>query len=173
MSPAGRVLDAVLVTAERFAPYGDVIEAIGPAREAMNDARFERFNDLANIDVDTTAGGRAGVSIVRCRTATRLPYRFDLVERHPLGSQAFIPLGRFSFVIVVGTAGESVEAEDLRAFLFVAGQGVNYRRGVWHMPLIALRNGQEFLVVDRAGNGDNCEEFVLGEAVILQAIDGC
>jgi len=171
MSGGAIVLNPVPVTAERFAPFGDVIQAERGAALAMNEARFERFNDLAEIDVDRRFGGRVSVGITRCKTATRLPYCFDLVERHPLGSQAFIPLARFPFVVAVGPAGESVEAPDLQAFLFAPGQGVNYRRGVWHMPLIALQGGQEFLIVDRSGGGGNCEERVLGEQVTLQAID--
>lgn len=163
-------LEATPVTTERFAPFGDVIQAAAAAREAMNDARFERYSDLACVDVNAANGGKVGISIARCRTATRLPYRCDMVERHPLGSQAFVPLARFAFVVVVGPADETVQAADLRAFLFAPGQGVNYHRGVWHMPLIALQNGQEFLVIDRAGNGENCEQLVLGEVVTLQTI---
>jgi ureidoglycolate lyase len=170
MNSEETILDARPVTAERFAPFGDVIQATAAARAAMNEARFERFDDLARVDISAETGGQVGVSIARCRTATKLPYRFDMVERHPLGSQAFVPLARFSFLVVVGPADETVQAADLRAFLFAPGQGVNYHRGVWHMPLIALENGQEFLVIDRAGNGRNCEELVLGEAVTLQAI---
>ena len=78
------------LTRERFAPYGDVVEAAIDRKVAMNAARFERFDDLCNVDVEED--GRVGVSIARCRVATSLPYRVDMVERHPLGSQAFIPL---------------------------------------------------------------------------------
>jgi len=168
MTRPGPLLSALPVTPERFAPYGDVIQASGAKRAAMNDARFERYNDLARVDVLCERDGEVAIGLVRCRTATTLPYRFDLVERHPLGSQAFIPLARFAFVVVVGPPGESVEATDLKAFLFSPGQGVNYHRGTWHMPLIALAAGQEFLVVDRAGNGSNCEERVLAETATVQ-----
>jgi len=99
-------------------------------------------------------------------SATALPYCFDRIERHPLGSQAFIPLTPFSFVVVVAPAGESVERDDLRAFVTNGQQGINYRRGVWHMPLIALETGQDFLIVDRAGSG-NCEERVLDRPMTL------
>ena len=157
------------ITPERFAPYGDVIHASRHAVSAMNDARFERFNDLARVDVDEAGGGRVAVSIARCRTPTVLPHRFDMVERHPYGSQAFIPLTAFPFVVVVGPPGESVDAADLCAFVTNGSQGVNYLRGTWHMPLIALGNGQEFLVVDRAPRDDNCEELVFSEPLTLEA----
>lgn len=170
MNNDATLLEAQPVTAERFAPFGDVVQAAAATRAAMNDASFERFDDLAQVTVDAGSGGRVGVSIARCKIASRLPYCCDMVERHSLGSQAFIPLARFPFVVVVGPPLETVVAADLRAFLFTPGQGVNYHPGVWHMPLIALERGQEFLVIDRIGDGDNCEQLVLGETVTLQPL---
>jgi ureidoglycolate lyase len=157
----------VPVTAERFAPYGDLIHASAATKKAMNDARFERFHDLANIDVDS-AGGRTAISIARCRTAVTFPHVFDMVERHPHGSQAFIPLTPFAFVVVVAPAGEAVDADDLRAFVTNGKQGINYHKGVWHMPMIAMQAGQEFLIVDRAPTTDNCEEFILEKPLTLE-----
>ena len=151
------------LTPERFAAYGDVIETSARDRAAMNDARFERFDDLCNVDVE----GGVSVSIARCRTATSLPYRFDKVERHPLGSQAFVPLAPTTFVIVVAPPSESVDSADLEAFITNGRQGINYRRGTWHMPLIAFEPGQQFLVIDRAGDSPNCEEHTLDEPVLL------
>ena len=155
------------ITAKRFAPYGEVILASAATRADMNDARFERFDDLAGVDV-ADAGGRAAISIARCKLATTFPYRIEMVERHPRGSQAFIPLSPFSFIVVVAPARETVDAADLRAFVTDGTQGVNYRKGVWHMPLIALQSGQEFLIVDRKPAEDNCEEFVLGDPPTLE-----
>ncbi len=157
------------ITAERFAPFGDVIHASAGALHAMNNTRFERFDDLAQVDIDQGGDGRVAISIARSKTPTKLPYRFDLVERHPLGSQAFVPLAPFSFVVVVAPAAESVEPADLRAFVTNGSQGVNYHRGVWHMPLISMQGGQSFLVVDRAPGRNNCEEIILGDAVLLEA----
>lgn len=131
----------------------------------MNEARFERFADLAVVDV--ADGSRTQLSIATARSATSLPYRFDLLERHPLGSQAFVPLDGREFVVVVGPPGESVEADDLEAFVTNGRQGINYHRGTWHLPMISLHDGQEFLVVDRFGD-DNCEELILSEAVTLE-----
>ncbi len=162
------VLRPVPITTERFAPYGDVIHASTAAKAAMNDARFERFDDLAKVDVES-AGGRTAISIARCKTPAVFPYRFDMVERHPHGSQAFIPLAPFSFIVVVAPAGEAVDATDLCAFVTNGTQGVNYHKGVWHMPMIAMEAGQEFLIVDRAPSTDNCEEFILGDPLLLEA----
>ena len=155
-----------LLTAERFAPYGNVIEAGTRSRAPMNAARFERFDDLAKIDI--ADGGRVAVSVARCRIATALPWRIDTVERHPLGSQAFIPLSPARMVVVVAPPGEDVAPQDLRAFVTNGRQGINYRRGTWHMPLIAFDEGQEFLIIDRAGDLPNCDEHVLDEPVMLE-----
>jgi ureidoglycolate lyase len=162
---SAHALKPLPLTRERFQPFGDVIEAAGTRREAMNAARFERFDDLCDVNVG--ADGRVSVSVARCRSATKLPYRFDVVERHPLGSQAFVPLAPARFVVVVAPPAESVEPSDLQAFVTNGRQGVNYRRGTWHMPLIALEAGQEFLVIDRAGDRPNCDEHVLDESVLL------
>lgn len=166
---AERVLRPVPITPERFAPYGDVIAAIPAQREAMNDARFERFDDLAAVNIEPGGDGHVGISIARSRAATALPYRFDLVERHPLGSQAFVPRTPFSFIIVVAPRGETVDSACLEAFVTNGSQGVNYHRGTWHMPLISLEAGQEFLVIDRCGTESNCETLVLDEPVVLSA----
>jgi ureidoglycolate lyase len=152
------------ITASRFAAYGDVIQASGADMLAMNEARFERFDDLARIDID----GPVATGIVRSRTATVLPYHVEMLERHPFGSQAFVPLSRFPFVIVVAPPAEVVETADICAFVVGPGQGINYLRGTWHMPLIALDAGQTFLVIDRSPSaGPNCEELMLAEPVML------
>ena len=157
----------VPLTRERFAPYGDVIETSARMAEAMNDARFERFDDLCDVDL---GGGEVAISLTRCRTPTSLPLRVDRVERHPLGSQAFVPLARITMVVVVAPPGESVEAGDLRAFVTNGRQGINYHRGTWHMPLIGLEAGQEFLIVDRAGGESNCEVHEFDEAIVLEQV---
>ena len=146
-------------------PYGDVIEAAQVQGSVMNDARFDRFDMLCDIDI---VDGEVAVSMVRSRTASVLPYRIDMVERHPLGSQAFIPLSPCKMIVVVAPPTESVEPDDLRAFVTNGKQGINYRLGTWHMPLIAFEPGQSFLVIDRAGEGPNCDEHFLDEPVMLQ-----
>jgi len=160
-------LRPVPLTGDRFAPYGDVVEAAIDKSEAMNAARFQRFDDLCGIDI--AEGSHVAVSIARCRTATALPLRLEMMERHPLGSQAFIPLQHAKMVIVVGPPGESIETGALRAFVTNGRQGFNYHRGTWHMPLIAFEPGQEFLIVDRAATEPNCEEYVLDDVVMLEA----
>jgi ureidoglycolate lyase len=163
------VLKPLPLTAERFAPFGDVIETSTFSSSGMNDARFERFDDLADINVDTGNNGHVAISIARSKTPTVFPHRFDVVERHPLGSQAFIPLAPFSFTIVVAPAGESVDTDELQAFVTNGKQGINYHRGTWHMPLISAEEGQQFLIVDRAPGDENCEVVMLERSVMLDA----
>jgi ureidoglycolate lyase len=95
-----------------------------------------------------------------------------LVERHPAGSQAFIPLGDVVMCVVVAPAGEAVAPDDLCAFVSNGRQGVNYRRGTWHMPLVAFERGQRLIVIDRGGPGDNCEEREFDSSVQINvAVD--
>jgi ureidoglycolate lyase len=154
------------LTREAFAAYGDVIESSLDRSSAMNEARFARFDDLCRVDV---GDGRVAISVARCRTPTSLPLRIDMVERHPLGSQAFVPLEPCRMVIVVAPPGESVGVSELRAFVTNGRQGINYHRGTWHMPLIAFEAGREFLIIDRGGSESNCEQHELDEVVMLEA----
>ena len=161
-------LQPELLTSERFAPYGDVVETSRDASDAMNEARFERFDDLCKIDLIND--GQIAVSIARCRTPTSLPLRLDMVERHPLGSQAFVPLSPCKMVVVVAPPEESVDASALRAFVTNGRQGINYHRGTWHMPLIAFEAGQEYLIIDRGGDEPNCDMHTLDEPIFLEAV---
>ena len=160
-------LKAEPLTRERFADYGEVIETSRDHSAAMNAARFDRFDDLCHVDLFND--GPIAVSIARCRTPTTLPLRLDRVERHPLGSQAFIPLSPCKMVIVVAPPEESVDASALRAFVTNGRQGINYRRGTWHMPLISFSEGQEYLIIDRGGSEPNCDEHTLDDAIFLEA----
>ena len=148
------------LTAAAFAPFGEVIAA-GDAREALviNRGHTLRFHDLARIDV-ATGGGRPAVSIFRGEPLT--PCILKLFECHPLGSQAFVPLGRQDYLVAVAPAGPFAPTA-VRIFRAAAGQGVNYARGVWHHFLLPLRGSSDFLVIDREGAGDNLMEVALPE----------
>lgn len=160
-----RILKPVPLTRERFKPFGDVIESSHVDAAAMNDARFERFNDLCNIDV---GDGRVAVSITTSRVATKLPYLVSMVERHPLGSQAFVPLSPCRMIFVVAPAAETVDEDALVAFVSNGHQGINYARGTWHMPLLAFETGQRYLIIDRAADRPNCDVHELENPVLLE-----
>ena len=155
------------LTTDAFRPFGDVIEAGGAARHHTINAGFaERYHDLARIDTGE-GGGRPLLNIFRA-TPRPLPLRLDEVERHRLGSQAFVPLAPLRFLVVVAPPGPAPQAGQLRAFLAAPGQGVNYARGTWHHPLIALDAGGDFLVIDRGGPeaAGDCEVLPLREAQV-------
>jgi ureidoglycolate lyase len=156
-----RELLAEALSAAAFAEFGDVVESAAISTSAMNSASFERFDNLVCIDIDKAEGGKVSVSIARCNEPNALPFTFTMMERHPLGSQAFIPLEHFVFAVVVAPPGDTLDESKIRAFRTNGRQGINYHRGTWHMPLIALERDQEFLVIDRIGDNSNCEQVDL------------
>lgn len=155
------------LTREAFAPFGEVIDAHGASSFPINQGRTERFHALATVEL-LGAGANGILSIFRGQPLE--PLEIDLMERHPLGSQAFIPLNHQPFLAVVAPAGEFDEAA-VRAFVVQGHQGVNYRAGTWHAPLLPLFANSDYLVVDRQGPGDNCDEVVLS-APIVPVIEG-
>ncbi|MGB3620458.1 ureidoglycolate lyase [Ketobacter sp. MCCC 1A13808] len=147
------------LTQEAFRPFGDVIEA----NEALenfdiNYGYTRRFHNLADINVDAEFG-KPIVSLFRSNPLPA-PIKIERLERHPLSSQAFMPLGASPYLVVVAPAGELVEA-NIRVFLAQPGQGVNYFAGTWHHFCLALQADSLFLVIDRAGPGSNCDELLL------------
>ena len=162
MPTSRRLLTAEPLTAEAFAPFGDVIAASDRARHfPINNGSTERYHDLARIDV-ASGGGHAILSIFRARPR-HLPMQLLLLERHPLGSQTFMPLSKLPYLVVVAEAAPLPDLTRVRCFRAAPGQGINYARGTWHHPLLALQAESDFLVVDRGGDaGDtNCEEYPL------------
>ena len=165
------ILKAQPLSQERFKPFGDVIETFGAEHYPINAGNIERFHDLAQVEVGADEGGRALISIFKCNQPSTLPHRIEILERHSLGSQAFVPLDHARMVIVVGPASETMQLDQLQAFISNGRQGVNYRPGIWHMPLIAFSPGLEFIVVDRGGVGDNCDEVELKDVELFVDCD--
>ena len=152
--------------AHAFAPFGDVIEpGAAASRRTINEGFAERFDDLARLDTGRQ-GGHPVLSVFRARPRP-LPLQLRLVERHLLGSQAFVPLRPQRFLVVVAPAGPAPAPAHLRCFMASPGQGGNYGAGTWHHPLIALDAGGDFLVIDRGGPlaAGDCEEHCLLEEV--------
>ena len=144
------------LTRDAFAPFGDVIEVDGAHRMEINNGTTERFHNLAAVDV-TSEGGHPLINIFRGQPRPQ-PICIRTIERHPLGSQAFVPINDLSWLLVVAPPLGAPTANQLRAFRASGKQGVNYRAGVWHHPLIVLEPDHDFIVVDRGGPGDNCDE---------------
>lgn len=167
MNSVRHVLPIEMLSAEGFRPFGDVIEASEAARHfPINDGYAERYHDLARIDVADN-GGHPLLNIFRAKPRI-LPFQLVLLERHPMGSQAFVPLSPLTYLVVVAPAADEPELSDVRCFLAAAGQGVNYARGTWHHPLIALHAACDFLVLDRGGpaHDRNCEVHSLSGSPI-------
>ncbi len=155
------VLKPEPLTAEAFAPYGDVIETEGRDFFMINNGSTRRYHRLADVDV-AAGGGSAIISIFRAE-ALEMPLPIRMMERHPLGSQAFIPLKGQPFLVLVAERGDELQADQLRAFITDGHQGVNYHPGVWHHPVLTCVAEDDFLVVDRQGDGNNCDEFYFPE----------
>lgn len=144
------------LTAEAFAPFGDVLEVSGDPHKIINQGNCGRWHDLAELDM---GGGRAGISLFKAKPRT-LPYTVELLERHPLGAQAFLPMTQDPFLVIVAPDAGGAPG-TLHAFLTTPGQGVNYHRGTWHGVLTPLAEPGVFAVVDRIGDGDNLQEHWL------------
>jgi len=149
------------LTSSAFEPFGDVIQTAGRSFHHINARKVERYHDLAAVDVDEQEG-RAGISLLRAQPY-ELPLKVTYVERHPMSSQAFIPLSDRPFLVIVAPAWESVRPSDLRAFLTDGSQGINYRRAVWHHVLLAIGVPDTFIAIDRIGSGPNCDRFDIPE----------
>jgi ureidoglycolate lyase len=153
------------LTRAAFAPFGEVIEAGAGERRVINAGYAVRWHDLARVDVTAEAGAPV-VSIFEALPRGS-PIAITMMERHPLASQAFVPMEDRDWFIVVATADAPLAPAALRAFRASGRQGVNYGRNVWHHPLLVAAP-QRFVVVDRDGPGDNLVEAVLTAGVVLE-----
>jgi len=150
------VIVAQALTAAAFRPFGQVIEAEGAESFLINNGKCRRFHDLAKVEA---AGENARVLINIFRGQPYpMPHKLPMVERHPFGSQAFMPLSPRPFLVTV-CPDEDGRPGVPQAFVSKPGQGVNYARGTWHGVLTPIGEEQDFLVVDRGGDGNNLEEF--------------
>ena len=147
-------ISAQPLTAAAFAPYGDVLDATGDFR-LINEGLCQRYHDRAKLDFGPeTSGAHLGISIFNAEPRS-LPYRFDLIERHPQGSQAFLPMTANPFLVIVSLGPDHAP----RAFLTNGAQGINLHRGTWHGVLTPLHAPGLFAVIDRIGQTPNLEEY--------------
>ena len=170
------------LTAEAFAAFGEVIDLKAPRgapEMQINDGLTTRFHDLFTIDT-AADGGRPVASIFRSQPLP-LPHRVRELERHPLGSQAFIPLDDLPFLVLVaadasvaaatGAPAASVAAAQLELFISTGRQGVNLHKNTWHHFQIVLGKRRDFLVIDRGGAGANLEEARVDGEVWIPAVE--
>lgn len=160
-----RTISPEPLTRAAFAPYGDVIEMDGAQSFPINKGMCTRYHDLAKVE----AGGenaRVMISLGRGKPY-EMPLQVGMVERHPLGSQAFIPLTNHPFLVVAALNTPNGPDTPV-AFLTTPGQGVNIHRNVWHGILTPLDGVSDFVIVDRGGDGVNLEEHFYDEIFLIR-----
>ena len=140
------------ITKENFSKFGDVITTENIKSLEINNGYAKRFNDIAKIDT-SNENGETTISIFSALKRS-FPMKIDMMEKHPLGSQAFIPMKETTFLTLVAPEGEKPDLEKIESFIVPKGIGVNYKTGIWHFPLISTED-MDFLVVDRKGLGNN------------------
>lgn len=150
------------LTATAFAPFGDLLDCAGDPDKLINQGLCGRYHDRATLDF---TDGRAGISLFKAELRS-LPYTLDLLERHPMGSQAFVPMSHDPFLVIVAPDDDGAPGTP-RAFLTQAGQAINFHRNTWHGVLTPLSGTGLFAVIDRIGDGANLQEHWLDEPWIV------
>ena len=146
------IIKPVKITKDNFAKYGDLISSNNINPIDINEGYAKRFDNLANINTSKD-GGKTIVSIFSA-SKRAFPMKIDMMEKHPLGSQAFMPMKETTFLCFVAPQGKFPEISKIQSFIIPPNTGINYKPGIWHFPLISTEN-TNFLVIDREGNGDN------------------
>ena len=148
----GRIIRPIPITKENFSKFGQLITTENIKPLEINNGYAKRFDKIAEIDT-STENGETTISIFSALKRS-FPMKIDMMEKHPLGSQAFIPMKETTFLTFVAPEGEKPKIDKIESFIVPKGKGVNYKTGVWHFPLIATED-MDFLVVDRKGSGEN------------------
>ena len=146
------VIKPIKISKNNFAEFGDLISPDGVNPIDINAGYAKRFDNLANINTLANSG-KPIVSIFSALKRT-FPMKIDMMEKHPLGSQAFIPMKETTFLVFVAPAGDAPEINKIKSFVIPPKMGVNYKPGIWHFPLISTED-TDFIVIDRKGDGDN------------------
>ncbi|MBX2847111.1 MAG: ureidoglycolate lyase [Acidiferrobacterales bacterium] len=150
-------LQPVPLSSEAFAPFGDVISGQSDNSDQMNGSAYNRFLDLAEIDIGDADINRVQVNIVECNQPETFPYLLHSMERHPESSQMFFPLFDHDYLVAVAPSGLEIDRAAIRLFIASCNQGINYHRGTWHMPMLGIAKGDRFLMVERNAMHLNCD----------------
>ena len=140
------------ITKENFSKFGDMITKANIKPIEINDGYAKRFDGIANLNT-TKDNGETTICIFSALKRS-FPMKIDMMEKHPLGSQAFIPMQETTFLVLVAPKGDKPNVDEIESFIVPPDIGVNYNPGIWHFPLISTKD-MNFLVVDRKGSGDN------------------
>ena len=154
------------INKENFSKFGDMISTNNIKPININNGYAKRFDDIANLNTSKD-NGETTISIFSA-LKREFPMKVDMMEKHPLGSQAFIPMKETTFLILVAPQGDKPDLKKIESFIIPPGIGVNYNPGIWHFPLISTED-MNFLVVDRKGSGKNLViENLDNEKIILK-----
>ena len=159
-----KLIKAKKITKKNFSKFGQLIDTSKKNPININDGYAKRFDGIANLDTSKD-NGEATISIFSALKRT-FPMNIDMMEQHPLGSQAFIPMKETTFLSFVAPNADKPNLDKVEAFIIPPGLGVNYKTGTWHFPLIATED-MNFLVVDRKGSGDNLKIQKLEENQVV------
>ena len=146
------IIKPIKISKENFAIFGDVISSDNVKPMNINSGYAKRFDNLANINT-LKDGGKTIVSIFSA-LKRNFPMKIDMMEKHPLGSQAFVPMKETIFLSFVAPPGDAPEINKIQSFIIPPKMGINYKPGIWHFPLISTED-TNFFVIDRKGSGNN------------------
>ena len=147
-----KIIKPIKINRSNFSAYGDLISTADIKPMDINAGYAQRFDDLADLNTSKN-GGKTIVNIFSALKRT-FPMTIDMMEKHPLGSQAFIPMKETTFLCFVAPSGKSPDINKIQSFIIPPNTGINYKPGIWHFPLISTEN-TNFLVIDRKGEGEN------------------
>ena len=147
-----KIIKPIKINKSNFSTYGDLISTNDVNPMDINAGYAKRFDNLADLNTSNESG-KTIVSIFSALKRT-FPMKIDMMEKHPLSSQAFIPMKDTTFLAFVAPPGDKPEIGEIKSFIISSGVGINYKAGIWHFPLISTEN-MNFLVVDRKGKGNN------------------
>jgi len=146
------IIQPIKITKENFSEFGDVISSENIKPIDINSGYAKRFDNLASINT-LKNDGKTIVSIFSALKRS-FPMKIDMMEKHPLGSQAFMPIKETTFLAFVAPEGDFPTINKIKSFIVPPRVGINYKLGVWHFPLISTED-TNFIVIDRKGSGEN------------------
>ncbi len=147
-----KIIKPIEITKKNFSKFGDMISTKDIKPVQINNGYAKRYDNIASIN-NNKDNGETTISIFSA-LKRNFPMKIDMMEKHPLGSQAFIPMKETTFLAFVAPEGKKPDLNKIEAFIIPPGIGINYNPGIWHFPLISTED-MNFLVVDRKGNGNN------------------
>ena len=147
-----KIIKPVKISRSNFSLYGDLVSTDDIKPMNINEGYAKRFDNLVNLDTSKDSG-KTIVSIFSALKRT-FPMKIHMMEKHPLSTQAFIPMKETTFLAFVAPSGKSPEIDKIQSFIIPPKTGINYKPGIWHFPLISTED-TNFLVIDRKGRGEN------------------